>query len=244
MAIRYAESEIVWTRYDRLIIDTIERHSFRKVCDLGGGANPVLPLEFVQASGIEYTVLDLSKEELDKAPDAYTKVVHDIMSPEAPPCGPFDLILTKMLAEHVQDGELFHKKIYHMLARGGIAVHFFSTLYALPFLLNRWLPEWIGRTLLMFLAPRNPHHHDKFPARYSWCRGPTRRMQQRIESLGYEIMEYWGLYGHRGYYLRIPLMLTIHDSIVKLLLKHPAPLLTSYAYLVLRKGDTAPRDAR
>ena len=237
MAIRYADSELVWVGYDRLIMETIEKYALKKVCDLGGGANPVLPLDYVKERGIEYTVLDLCKEELDKASDAYTKVVHDVMSAEIPPCAPFDLILTKMLAEHVPDGETFHKNIYAMLGKGGIAVHFFPTLYALPFLLNRLLPEWLGRALLKVLAPRDRYHHDKFPARYSWCRGPTRSMQRRLEKLGYEIMEFWGLYGHRGYYLRIPFMVRFHDLIVKLLLKHPIPLLTSYAYIVLRKPD-------
>ncbi len=240
MAIRYADSEILWARYDQLIMETIEKHALKKVCDLGGGANPVLPLDYVKERGIEYTILDFSSEELDKAPDAYAKVVHDITSAEIPPCGPFDLILTKMLAEHIPDGEIFHKNIYTMLRKGGIAVHFFPTLYALPFLLNRLMPERMGRALLKVLAPRDRYHHDKFPARYSWCRGPTRRMQQRLEGLGYEIMEYWGLYGHRGYYLRIPFMVKIHDLTVRLLLKHPTPLLTSYAYIVLRKPEAAP----
>jgi len=239
MAIRYAYSEILWAGYDQLIMETIEKHALKKVCDLGGGANPVLSSDYVQQRGIEYTVLDICKEELDKVPVAYTKVVHDIMSSEIPPCGPFDLILTKMLAEHIPDGEIFHKNIYKMLRKGGIAVHFFPTLYALPFLLNRWSPEWMGRALLKVLAPRDRYQHDKFPARYSWCRGPTRSMQRRLEKLGYEIIEFWGLYGHRGYYLRIPFMVKVHDLIVTLLLKHPTPVLTSYAYIVLRKPEAA-----
>lgn len=237
MAIRYANSEIVWAGFDQLIKEIIEKHALRKACDVGGGANPVLSLDYVKESGIEYTVLDFSKDELDKAPAAYTKVVYDVMSAEIPPFGPFDLILTKMLAEHISDGEIFHKNIYNMLRKGGIAVHFFPTLYALPFLLNRLMPEWMGRTLLKVLAPWDRYQHDKFPARYSWCRGPTRSMQRRLEKLGYEIMEFWGLYGHRGYYLRIPFMVKIHDLIVKLLLRHPMPLLTSYAYMVLRKPE-------
>ncbi len=46
----------------------------RKICELGGGSVPCLPLALVEKEGIEYTILDISAEELAKAPAGYRKI--------------------------------------------------------------------------------------------------------------------------------------------------------------------------
>jgi len=59
---------------------------------------------------------------------------------------------------------------------GGVSAHWFSTLYALPFLANRALPEWLGNTMLNTFAPRDRDRHEKFRAYYSWGRGQGHRI--------------------------------------------------------------------
>jgi hypothetical protein len=237
MAIIYARSESVWDHYSELITEIIEKYRLKRVCDAGGGANPLLSLEEIKARGIEYTVLDISVSELDKLPEGYRTVIHDLTQDDPSFRGQFDLIFTKMLAEHVTDGELLHRNIYKMLGKGGMVVHFFPTLYAPPFVLNKLMSDGVSRILLNFFAPRNKILHGKFPARYSWCRGPTKKMLQRLQRLGYEIVEYRGLFGHSGYYLRLPFLAKIHQRLVNLLLKHPVPACTSYAFILLAKPD-------
>ena len=47
------------------------RSDVKKICDIGGGANPLLSLDFINEHGLDYTVIDIDEEELAKAPDEY-----------------------------------------------------------------------------------------------------------------------------------------------------------------------------
>ena len=107
---------------------------------------------FISSRNLEYTILDISENELGKAPDQYKKLAQDIMANDLSSTERFDLVFTRMLAEHVKDGELLHRNVYSLLNPGGFAVHFFPTLYAVPFLVNRLLPETLS-ALLDFFAP-------------------------------------------------------------------------------------------
>jgi len=72
-----------------------------------------------------------------------------------------------MVSEHIFDGEIFQKNIYKLLNPDGLSVHYFSILYALPFLLNRFIPESFSEILLEKFAPRDEEKHGKFKAYYS-----------------------------------------------------------------------------
>lgn len=235
MNVRYLEAEPFWDHYIDFILDTIDRYRLKNVCDAGGGANPLLSLEQIQQRNLAYTLLDISQQELDKSPEAYRKIVHDMTSSDPSQDGQYDFIFTKMMAEHVPDGEAFHRHVYSMLKSGGMAVHYFPTLYAPPFVVNKLLSDRIGGFIYNLLAPRDKYRYGRFPAYYRWCRGPTPGMHRRLEGVGFEVVEYWGLFGHRGYYRRIPFLPAIHGHLVRWLLKHPVPWLTSYAYVLVRK---------
>ena len=118
-----------------------------------------------------------------------------------------------------------------MLAPGGIAFHFFPTLYVPAFVVNRVLPNNASSWLLRRIAPRVT---PKFPARYSWCRGPTRAAVQRLERLGYEVVEYRGFYGE-PYSSRLPVFGRALGSLNDWAARHSNPHLTSFAFLTLRK---------
>lgn len=235
--ITYGNSGEGWNGYESSVIEAIEKKNARIICDIGGGANPLLGEDYIQNKGISYYILDISEAELDKAPGTYKRIVKDIASQEFTPDTPtFDLVFSKMLAEHVKDGKQFHKNVLTMLAEDGLAVHFFPTLYALPFLVNRLVPETLAVKLADVLTPRDKHQHAKFPAYYSWCRGPVRSQIKKYEELGYEVIEYRGFFGHNPYYSRIGLLKRLHDIKTDYLLRRPNPLLTSYACVVLKKS--------
>jgi hypothetical protein len=139
-----------------------------------------------------------------------------------------------MLAEHIIDPEQFHKNILSCLTTNGLAVHYFPTLYTMPFVVNYIMPERLADILLHIFQARDRYQHAKFPAYYRWCRGPTLRQINRFVSLGYEIVEYQGFFGH-GYYQKIKVLDKINMIKTEYLLRHPNPNFTSYAYLVLRK---------
>ena len=153
--------------------------------DLGGGARPSLPPDAVARLGLDYVVLDVSAEELAKAPDGYGTLQADIAGDEPPQLEPQDLVFSRMLAEHIAEPERFHRNVRALLRDDGIAFHLFPTLYELPFLVNRLLPVRTSERFLLRLDParRREGRKPKFPAYYRWCRGPGRRQLERLERL-------------------------------------------------------------
>jgi SAM-dependent methyltransferase len=232
--ISFRRSEEAWDGFEAFLKNLIETRGVRTICDIGGGANPVLPIEYIQERSLDYTVLDIAESELQKAPASYHKIAADIASRDCVLGGrSFDLVFSKMLAEHISNAPQFHTNIRKILAPGGVAAHFFPTLYAFPFAVNRIISESLSDRLLGVIAPRDRYRHAKFPAYYQWCRGPTRRQFQRLASVGLGVVEYIGFFGHAGYYRRLPGIKQIHELTTRMLLKFPNPHLTSYAYLVV-----------
>jgi len=234
--VSFGRSQDAFENYDTTLKELIASHDSRSICEVGGGANPSLPLDYIKSRGLRHCLLDISPRELAKAPEGYEKIVADISSDDAPPGGPFDLVISKMLAEHVQRPLQFHQNVRSLLRPGGIAFHFFPTLYAPPFVANLLLPERLSAAALNLFSPRDPVQHAKFPAYYRWCRGPTAAQRRRFESLGYVVERYVGFFGH-GYYNRIPLLRTLHEWATRYLLRHPVSWMTSFAYVVLRRTD-------
>lgn len=235
--ISYGRSEDAWHGYDQFLVDLIDKYDAKSICDIGGGANPVLNQGYILKKGVNYSILDISETEVEKAPRDYKKIVADIASPEFVLQNEFDFVFSKMLAEHIKDAEQFHKNALKLLTDGGLAVHFFPTLYALPFLVNYLAPEKFSETLLRLFAPRDEYQHAKFPAYYDWCRGPTGSQMQKFNRIGYEVIEYRGFFGHGAYYNKIRPLKKLHEFKTKYLLKNPHPYFTSFAYVVLRKSN-------
>ena len=234
MTVSFAPTHTAWESYESTVAGLIDRYSLRRVCDVGGGANPVLPLSFIQARSIEYTLLDVSSDELAKAPEGYRKLTADVCDRRQLPEGRFDLVFSKMVAEHVPSGREFHTNVFHMLAPGGIAFHFLPTLYSIPFVVNRLMPERLAAAALDAFDPRDQHQYAKFPAYYSWCVGPIPKQLDRLRAIGYEVVEYRGFFGH-NYYRKIPGVRSLHRALTRRLLERPDPRATSYAFMILRR---------
>ena len=225
-----------WERFYACLEKLASQPSTRRICELGAGANPALSLSFIERNNLEYTILDISTEELAKAPSEYVKVRADITSPDLPVSTEYDLVFSKMLAEHVRDPRIFHKNVRRLLSADGIAYHFFPTLYAPPFVLNRLLPEPLSEFILLVAQPGRQREgkYAKFPTYYGWCRGPSPSQIRRLESSGYTVEEYVGFFGHE-YYRKIKPLHKAQRRISSALVRYPLPWLTSYAYVVMRR---------
>ncbi|MEW6404811.1 MAG: methyltransferase domain-containing protein [Chloroflexota bacterium] len=234
--INYRVTWEVNQEYPDMIKDWIGRTKARRICDIGGGANPLLDLDFVRSLGLEYTILDISESELAKAPNVYHKKVQNIEAPDFSLADQFDLVFSMWLAEHIRNGRQFHQNIHQMLKPAGVAIHYFPTLYALPFLINRLTPEFISAALQNLFAPRDKFRQGKFTAHYSWCYGPTPPMLGMLKSIGFEVLEFNALFGHMYYYQKVPLLRDIHRKRSEYLACHPNPYLTSFARIVLAKA--------
>jgi SAM-dependent methyltransferase len=207
------------------------------ILEVGSGANPTLGPEYVRDGGRRYVTSDLSEDELAKADPVYELVVLDLSAKavDSTLLNKFDCVFSRMVGEHVQNGEQYHKNIFRILQPGGIAVHCFAALGGLPFAVNRIVPDFLADRLLQFFSPRDRHKRGRFKAYYSWGSGPSKAMIARFESLGYEVIEYTGYFGHEYYMKRLPWLHRIEELKSRFLVRHPVPQFCSYATLVLRK---------
>ncbi len=227
-----------WTMAPTFLAELVARYEPASLLEIGSGANPTLSPDQFDAGGLRYTTNDIDAGELAKAGAAYETLHMDMSnaSPASLPRARFDLVFSRMVNEHVADGEQYYRNIFDVLAPGGVTAHCFSTLYALPFLANRLLPENLTGRLLDLFNPRDRYQQDKFPAHYSWSRGPSTRAIGRLAAIGYEVVEYRGYYGH-PYYNR-PLLQPVRaleEAKSAWLVRHPIAALTSYAVVILRK---------
>lgn len=225
-----------WKNFQKDLQELILTLKVRRVCEVGGGANPAVSHDFIRDHAIDYSLLDISQEELQKAEPGYRTFCVDIcVSSQLPKEEHFDFIFTKMLAEHVPSGRDLHQNIFDLLVPGGYAYHFFPTLFAFPFVVNRLIPERLSAWVLSRVAPRDKVKLGKFPAYYSWCVGPSVRQIRRLEEIGYEVLQYEGLFGAEGYYDNLPLLKRISALATRLLVTRPNPHLTAFAAVLVRK---------
>ncbi|MEJ7786083.1 MAG: methyltransferase domain-containing protein [Solirubrobacteraceae bacterium] len=90
-----------------LVRRIIREHAVRSVCDFGGDANPVLSLEEIAQMGLRYLVIDTSEAELRKTPSGYETRQLDLADAGFEPTdAPFDLVVSRFVAEHVADPAL------------------------------------------------------------------------------------------------------------------------------------------
>jgi SAM-dependent methyltransferase len=225
-----------WEGAVPLLRGLIERYRPRVVFEVGSGANPTLDPADVQRFGVRYITSDNDADELKLAPDAFESCCLDLEGDAIPPelIGSCDLIFSRMVNEHISDGEKYHRNLYALLAPGGIAVHCFAALGTLPFLVNRFMADGISSRLFGFFAPRD-EQHKKFRAFYSWSRGPTRDMTAKLQRLGYEVVRYDGYYGHMYYKKRLPLLHRLELAKSRALLTLKVPQLCDYGVMILRK---------
>jgi SAM-dependent methyltransferase len=84
--------------------------------------------------------------------------------------GRYDLVISRMVMEHVRDAARAWANMANLLAPGGVALAFHPTLYAQPFVINWLIPERLTAPVLkLFFSDRHDGDSPKFPARYDLC---------------------------------------------------------------------------
>jgi hypothetical protein len=224
-----------WDKFPGFIEQVIARHALRRVCEVGAGANPALSPDVVRRYGLYYRATDESSSEMQKSGMAETAVCDVCQQDAAIPGAPYDLIFSRMTAEHFRDSASAFRNMLRALAPGGLSVHCFATFYTLPFVLNRVLSDGLANFLYERFALRDREKHDKFKAYYSRCRGPRAGQIRFLQEIGYEVLEYRAHFGHNYYAPRLPLLHALHRAKTNLLLRMPLPLFTSYATIILRR---------
>lgn len=218
--------------YDDALRSIVSQYPDADILELGGGRRPSFELSDMPANLKSYTVNDISKEELALVPEGYRTACFDVSGDASEFEGRYDVVFSRFLAEHVQDGAAMHRNIHKVLKPGGVAFHLIPTLYALPFVINRILPERLAEKVLS-LNPRR-EISPKFPAYYSWCRGDTPAMRGLFRRIGYERVEIRNFYGH-FYYETIPVLRELEARFADIACRNEWSYCSSYAYVTAYK---------
>ncbi|RYY59268.1 MAG: hypothetical protein EOO05_13790 [Chitinophagaceae bacterium] len=67
MKIEYRDAYPAWEEFKELVISVVKNYQVRSIVEIGAGANPLLPISFVEDQQLVYQLIDFSGEELAKA---------------------------------------------------------------------------------------------------------------------------------------------------------------------------------
>jgi SAM-dependent methyltransferase len=207
----------------------------RRLLEIGAGRRPLLTPGEIERGNIYYTANDIMPAELDFIPFPVETAVFDSCGEVPAKCaGRFDVICSKMVQEHVSNGETFYRNILKLLAAGGVALNFHPTLYCPPFLINRAFPERMTRTLLRFFKPeRNSGAAPKFPATYELCYSSP-ATAEAIGNIGFSAVHIIPFY-HHEYFASIPGLRSLDNALSAWARRGDVRALSSYAYTVVIK---------
>lgn len=206
-----------------------------RLLEIGGGRGPLVSPREAHEAGITYTVNDISERELALGPPDFSKAVFDVAGGvDQELFGRFDLIISRMVMEHVRDAPRAWANMAALLAPGGVALAFHPTLYAPPFLLNRIIPEAVTAPLLrLFFSDRHDGDFPKFPARYELCRADPELVEPALKAAGFREVLSAPFWGDR-YFRRIPALREAEGALSDLAEARDWRFLASYAYTIGR----------
>lgn len=199
-----------------------------EILEIGGGAHPSV----VKRESVSYTIVDPDKKELDKAPADVTKL--NVLLEDISVNKKYDLVLTKMVLEHVENPEAFHRKVFEILKPNGKAIHFFACRHSIPSFVNRILPERIGDSILNMLGNRDLEDSPKYPAYYLKTKGHSKSQINFFEGLRFKVLKYYSFVGHK-YFRKIPLLSSLERLYTWILSQLNLKSLSTVALVVLKK---------
>lgn len=228
-----------WHHYRDTIISLSQEMGLTDHLEIGGGRVTLFTPGEAADFGFNITINDISAQELSMAPEEFDKALCDIgsdaasstLSPES-----YDLVYSKMVMEHVANVPQMWRNTYDALRPGGVAVAFYPTLFAPPFVVNHLIPEKLSGSILRRFFPDRGDTGDqpKFPALYSHCYGSMARMQPLLDTVPFQEVVLLPFYGY-SYMQGIPGVRQGDELFTRSVKRRDARTFTSFAYLLARK---------
>lgn len=228
-----SDFEWAFANYKKTVLALPPSFGSRRLLEVGAGRNPLLKTEQIAVLGVTYTLNDICQEELDLAPETMDKRCFDAAGDlSKQDIGCYDLIFSRMVLEHVCDGETAFRNAYELLDRGGVMFFFFPTLYSPPFVLNRMVPlrltDWIRAKFFPERA-----YYERFPARYSLCYA-TGKVESVLQAIGFSEVAIVPFYGY-SYFDKVPGLKQVTDTLSRSAMRNDWRSLASFAYCFARK---------
>lgn len=216
--------------FEALIAALVAKFAPTRTLEVGGGRSPRALRETL---GLDVVINDISEDELKHLPPHLETLCMDISNPTAVTeafQSTFDFIFSRSVLEHVQSVNRSMESTYKLLRNGGIALHYFPTLYCSPFVINKVIPFRLTKPIVDWI--RKPQI-QRFPALYRGTK-TTRAQIDLWRELGFSEVAVWRFYGH-NYYDRIPLLRTVDRKVSRLAQSRKWHWYSSYAFVVLVK---------
>src|SRR5262249_48012361 len=120
------------------------------------------------ADGTRIVAVDVSEDEIRHNTDVDEARVGDIVRDLPFASGEVDMVVSRSVLEHLEDLDAFVAGAARVLRSGGHFVHLFPSRFAPFAIINRALPNWMGRRVMHLLHPRSVGING-FPAFYDRC---------------------------------------------------------------------------
>ena len=155
-----------------------------RLVDVGGGKQPYLDARTKSALAVHVTGIDISQEELDRAPaGAYDATICADISIYRGATNA-DVIVCQAVLEHVPDVARAFAAFASILRPGGVALIFLPSRNAVYARLNLLLPEALKRRILFYIFPQ-ARAAQGFTSYYDRC--TPRDFQVLAESHGFTV---------------------------------------------------------
>ena len=245
LALNYvAHEDWAWSNYKATILKFAAQsraHADRRpvrVLEIGGGRDPLFSAAEMARANLDVTVNDIDAGELALAPTWYRKAHFDVAGDLAAGgalLGHYDIIVSQMVFEHIRNVPKAWANCHALLKPDGVALAFYPTLYAPPYVVNYFMPEFVSAKLLRWFFPRRHNGvQPKFPAYYDHCRGSQAKLEPILRSIGFRghlVVPFWS----HGYFRKVPVLREIDAFVQNLARKRDWRFITTYAYAVARK---------
>jgi SAM-dependent methyltransferase len=207
-----------------------------RVLEVGGGRGPLFSVEQALSANIHLTVNDADARELSLGPEGFEHACFNIAGDIDPKlAGTFDLIISRMVMEHVKDAPRAWANMRELLRPGGVAFAFHPTLFGPPFVVNWLMPERASARVLRMVFPnRHDTGYPKFPARYEMCRTDPTILNPIFSRCGFTETLIAPIWGH-GYFRALPGIRELDQLLFRAAEARDWRGLTTYSYTLARR---------
>jgi SAM-dependent methyltransferase len=228
------EGQWAWDNYEKILKNLAQVYGLRRALEIGGGRNPCLSADDITALNITYTCNDIAQSELNRAPSFVGTTCFDVAGDLPEGSAIYDLIFSRMVLEHVEDGRRAWQNQYALLSEGGVVLNFIPVLYDPAFVLNSILPEAFSRRVLHLFKPhRSDDGEPKFQAHYSNCYCDD-RLSAMLRDIGFREVVVAPFYG-TTYFQKIPVISSAYAAFTKAMAKRDIRKFAAFCFVIARK---------